>query len=158
MRRPLAEYARTKLVACACACACGLAVVAACYSAPTSNDAGADGLDAGDTDDGAIVIADADRPASCPSDLPASCPSTVPSYATDIGPFIARTCFPCHTTGGTAVAKHDFLTYAQVYKQRSAVLNQFYACSMPPADAGVVVSAQDRATLLAWLVCHAPNN
>lgn len=129
----------------------------ACYSAPSAPDNG--GVDAGDPDDGAIALPPVDaQSASCPSDLPQSCPSAVPSYTNDVAPLIARTCFPCHTTGGSALPKHDFSTYAKVYAQRSAVLNQFYACSMPPADAGVTVAAEDRATLLAWLVCRAPNN
>src|SRR5437762_3052379 len=48
---------------------------------------------------------------SCPSDLPSTCPTHVPSYAADVAPLIARTCFPCHSTGGVAAAKHDFTAY-----------------------------------------------
>jgi uncharacterized membrane protein len=98
----------------------------------------------------------APAPASCPSDLPAACPADVPSYARDVAPILSARCLECHVAGGPG-AKHDLSTYEHVYTQRSAVLNQVYGCAMPPAE-GTALAASERATLLAWLVCHAPNN
>jgi hypothetical protein len=96
--------------------------------------------------------------AACPSDLPPSCPARVPSYTGEVAPLVAKLCGPCHEQGGVAAATRDYSSYAKLYAHRSAVLNQFYACAMPPADAGRAVISEDRALLLAWLVCRAPNN
>ena len=96
-------------------------------------------------------------PAStCPNDLPAACPTTVPSYKNDVAPLVSRRCLDCHV-GGSQAAKFDFPTYDGVYAQRSAILNQVYACNMPPSEATQPTTAE-RETLLAWLVCKAPNN
>ncbi len=93
----------------------------------------------------------------CPRDLPASCPPAVPSYQADVASIIQRRCLSCHGNGGVAAGKFNFTTYGQVFAARSTVLNQVYGCVMPPLDAGQL-TPDERATLLAWLVCHAPNN
>ena len=98
-----------------------------------------------------------DAGAICPSDLPAACPAPPPSYRDRVSTIIESKCGPCHADGGVAVAGHDFTTYGDVYRQRSAVLNQVYGCVMPPRDAGAL-TAEERATLLGWLVCKAPND
>jgi hypothetical protein len=95
--------------------------------------------------------------ASCPNDLPAACPTDVPSFAGTIAPLLERRCLGCHSPGGVVATKFDFSTYQGVFSHRSAVLNQVYACHMPPADAGALVP-EERAELLTWLVCHAPEN
>lgn len=104
---------------------------------------------------------------SCPDDLPASCPSPEPSYTTDIVPIIQGSCYPCHGPGGVEQQKFDYSTYAGVYAARSTILDQVYACLMPPvagvADAGVEAGAPPlttdaRVKLLGWLVCGAPEN
>ena len=41
--------------------------------------------------------------------------------------------------------------------QRGPMLNQVYACNMPPDDAGQP-TPEERAILLGWFVCKAPNN
>ena len=48
-----------------------------------------------------------------------------------------------------------FSAYDQVYSQRSQILNQVYACKMPP-DGAEPLSPEERKTLLTWLVCGAP--
>jgi hypothetical protein len=95
--------------------------------------------------------------ASCPADLPSSCPSPPPSFQHDVEPIFERRCWACHTKDGVAAARHDFSTYASIASERGPILNQFYACNMPPPDAGQPTSAE-RAALLGWLVCKAPNN
>jgi len=93
---------------------------------------------------------------SCPSDLPASCPSPAPSYQSTIAPLISAHCLTCHSPGGQE-ASFPFVTYQQVFAERSPMLNQVYACHMPPAGEPQL-SAQERQELLSWLVCGAPNN
>jgi hypothetical protein len=95
---------------------------------------------------------------SCPSnDLPSACPSNVPSYANDIAPILRSRCGPCHFPGGVEDSQHDYSTYAHVYAQRGTMLNQVYSCSMPPSGSPPP-TADERAKLLAWFVCNAPNN
>lgn len=104
-----------------------------------------------------IDPADSGNGGACPQDLPATCPTVVPSYQTTIAPVISLRCLACHGDGGIEVTKRDLSNYAAVFKERSAVLNQVYACSMPPA-ASPALTADERKALLDWLVCHAPNN
>jgi uncharacterized membrane protein len=93
---------------------------------------------------------------SCPNDLPPSCPSAAPSYQAAVSPIINLRCVTCHSPGGQE-ASRPLQTYSQVYSERSAVLNQVYACNMPPGSAAQP-TAQEREALLGWLVCGAPQN
>ena len=93
---------------------------------------------------------------SCPNDLPGACPSTPPSYSRDISQVISARCFPCHAPGGQEAVK-PLTTYQQVFDQRGPVLDQVYHCLMPLAGSPQL-TATERAQLLAWLVCNAPNN
>ena len=94
--------------------------------------------------------------AACPQDLPAACPSNAPSYQLDVAPIIADRCFLCHSPEGTA-SERNFVGYSAIYASRGAILDQVYACNMPPSGA-VALSITERAKLLAWLVCGAPDN
>ena len=100
--------------------------------------------------------APADAAPSCPNDLPAACPSTVPSYAADVAFIFEVHCNSCHGTGGTA-ADRPLTDYAAIYRQRGSVLDQIYNCHMPP-ELERPLTAEQRAKVLAWLVCKAPNN
>lgn len=123
------------------------AVFAACASDPAAPAPPTDGgADAGAIDGG-----------GCPSDLPAACPTPTPSWAADVAPIVTSRCYPCHAPGGIAAAKHELSSYDRVFAQRSAVLNQVYACAMPPKDAPALTPVE-RQKLLGWLVCKAPNN
>jgi uncharacterized membrane protein len=93
---------------------------------------------------------------SCPNDLPASCPSSPPSYQGAIAPLISARCLICHSPGGQEQSI-PFTTYQNVFAERSPMLDQVYACNMPPAGAQQL-SSQERNLLLTWLVCGAPNN
>ena len=93
---------------------------------------------------------------SCPNDLPATCPSPAPSYRGTIDPILGAHCRACHAPGGQQSAI-PLTTHEQVFASRGAVLNQVYACKMPPAGSPGPTSAE-RADLLAWLVCGAPDN
>jgi hypothetical protein len=95
----------------------------------------------------------ADPAPACPEDLPAACPDPAPTWAADAEPAIARACLACH--GGQGPASIVLSTWDDVSAHRREVLSQVYACRMPPDDAPPL-SADDRATLLAWLVCGAP--
>ena len=93
---------------------------------------------------------------TCPDDLPKSCPSPVPSYSKDIVPIMRESCANpgCHSS--TGVAGYPETTYAEVFAQRSPILDQLNDCLMPPNT--YPLTAQQREALLAWLVCGAPDN
>ena len=93
---------------------------------------------------------------SCSNDLPGVCPSPAPSYRSDIDPLIGARCRTCHSAGGQE-SSLPFMTYQEIFSRRSSVLNQVYGCRMPPAGSAAPTSAE-RAVLLAWLVCGAPDN
>ena len=94
--------------------------------------------------------------AACSQDLPATCPSNVPSYQVDVAPIFAGRCVICHSPDGSD-SQRDYANLAAIYANRGAILDQVYACRMPP-NGSAEPSTTERATLLAWLVCGAPNN
>lgn len=91
----------------------------------------------------------------CPNDLPTSCPSGAPGYAATIAPLLEARCVSCHGPGGVSSEK-PLGTWAEVSARRSSVLDQVYACRMPQPPA--VLPPAERAELLAWLVCGAPDD
>jgi hypothetical protein len=90
----------------------------------------------------------------CPNDLPDACPAQVPSFQTQVFPLIQGHCQECHSP--VTARKPNLSTYDAIYAERTSILSQIYSCQMP-GDADHL-SAEDRATLLGWFVCGAPNN
>jgi hypothetical protein len=93
---------------------------------------------------------------SCPDDLPASCSSPAPGWAKDVAPVIEARCASCHVKGGTAADK-PLTDHAQVFSRKGSVLNQVYACKMPPEGA-TPLSTAERLAIETWLVCGAPDD
>jgi hypothetical protein len=92
----------------------------------------------------------------CPQDLPAACPSNAPSYQLDVAPIFTSRCAICHSPIGSD-PQRDYTNYSAIYANRGAILDQVYACNMPPSGASAP-SPSERTTLLSWLVCGAPDN
>ena len=108
---------------------------------------------------GLALMACGSHPAAtavCPQDLPAACPSNVPSYQMDVAPIFAQRCVVCHSPDGSD-AQRDYVHYTAIYANRGAILDQVYACNMPPSGA-TAPTPSERTKLLTWLVCGAPNN
>jgi hypothetical protein len=136
--------------------AAAVALVACFVSDPQPvSDAGA--ADGPVSDAGADGPSSSDAGPSCPLDLPTACPTPAPSFQTSVFPTIQARCWGCHGDGGIEVSTHPLETYDLVFAQRRSVLTQVYGCLMPPADASALTS-EERAALLGWLVCGAPNN
>jgi hypothetical protein len=139
---------------------CGVAVVAACSA--SSRAASSDGADAGlDAASG-----DGEGVGPCPDEAPDACPTPEPSYVAQVQPILQDHCYECHADGGiiTASSNVDLGSYEAVYAERGAVLSQLSFCTMPPSvyaaglPAPVAPTPADRATVLSWLKCHAPDN
>lgn len=105
-----------------------------------------------------LLAAACDEPEvlSCPDDLPAAC-EVAPSWSAEVAPTFARTCGPCHGPGGVEAAK-PLVAHADVSARRTSVLSQVYHCQMPGPDAGAALTDGERALVLQWLVCGAPDN
>jgi hypothetical protein len=88
---------------------------------------------------------------------PAACPAAVPSWSGEVSEIFMTRCSPCHFPGGVEDSAEDFSTYTGVSRIAVTIEGQIVSCAMPPDDAGAL-SAADRETLLAWIVCRAPDN
>jgi hypothetical protein len=106
---------------------------------------------------GAVLVAgcSGSGEGSCPKDLPPSCPADAAGYAATIAPLLAGRCVSCHAPGGPSV--HYLQTYAEVSALAGPVLDQVYACKMPPEGSPPFTEAE-REQLLGWLVCGAPDD
>jgi hypothetical protein len=93
---------------------------------------------------------------TCPNDLPRTCPNPAPSYSSQVVPVLQNYCTKCHSAGGIEAAI-PLTDYQHVFQYRQVILDQVYHCVMPVPPNPVPNSA-DRAVLLGWLVCGAPNN
>ena len=93
---------------------------------------------------------------TCPAEQPASCPADVPSYTNDVAPILETSCVTCHSPTGVDPGK-PLDTYAHVFDRRGEVLTQVNACRMPP-EGEMAPSDDERAIILTWLVCGAPDN
>jgi hypothetical protein len=80
-----------------------------------------------------------------------------PSFQTQVAQIFTSRCYPCHGPGGIEQFAHDFTSYANIHSQRLEILTQVAGCTMPPPGNPPPTTAE-RAALLAWLVCSAPNN
>jgi uncharacterized membrane protein len=110
----------------------------------------------------AVAVACSGGSSADPADAGATCPiapgcpaSGPPSYSTEILPILQQSCIGCHSAAGTA--GYDETTYANVYGQRSPMLDQVSGCLMPPQN-GPQLTAAQRTALTAWLECGAPDN
>jgi cytochrome c peroxidase len=92
---------------------------------------------------------------SCPSDFPA-CPGAPPSYQNEIAPLVERTCLSCHDVDKVAAAR-PLTDYTALFNLRTQIGNQLSDCSMPPPGGSQLTDAE-RATLLSWVACGAPND
>ena len=98
-------------------------------------------------------------PPNCTAIDASSCSTPIPSFATDITPMLDRACnSTCHAPG---MGPWPLNTYSDVSDWASIIQADIATCSMPPADAGAgngSLSDAERATLLDWIACGAPNN
>ncbi len=127
-----------------------LATGLACVVPPPQElDAGVDG---GEGPDGGSVVVVTDP--SCELTPPESCPSPTPTYG-DIAPIISLRCAECHS-GTTPDGPWPLNQYGLVVDWRDDIRGDLINCSMPPADAGMVMTRDERLMILSWIRCGTP--
>jgi len=92
----------------------------------------------------------------CPNDLPdrSACADGAPSYRRDVAPIIDERCNACHYPDNPQTSA-VWSGYDAVYAMRTTIQSRIYSCVMPPQSAPQLAPAE-RAVLLEWLVCGAP--
>ena len=86
----------------------------------------------------------------------ATCDGTPASYAATVAPLLDRESVSCHFAN-SPLARTSLATYTDVQRVSGTVIGQLSACLMPPAGQPGLTS-EERATLLTWLACGAPDN
>jgi len=99
---------------------------------------------------------DASQPAGCPYQAPQTCPASTPTYQADVLPILQTKCNDCHT--GADGGPWPLTDYQLVVDWKISILGDLECNTMPPADAGLALTSDERSTLLAWLVCGTPQN
>ena len=98
-------------------------------------------------------------PSSCTALDASVCTSPPPSFSADVMPIVNRACnATCHAPG---VGPWPFTSYDDVHDWETIIQGDIIRCSMPPADAAAangVLTDSERATILDWMACGAPNN
>jgi len=95
----------------------------------------------------------------CKPGLPTTdaCAANAPSYASAIAPLVKERCLSCHFAGNPN-SSVVLETQVEISQRAQLVETQVYRCSMPPPGEATPLADDERAELLQWLVCGAPNN
>jgi hypothetical protein len=94
-------------------------------------------------------------PLTCAVTAPTSCPTPAPRYM-DVQPIIQQNCAsPCHS-GTDPAGPWPLTSYEHVADWADIVSADLLDCTMPPADGGVSLSAEDRQAILTWIRCGFP--
>jgi len=92
----------------------------------------------------------------CPATYPMTCPSPAPSFAADVAPLIQEHCTSCHGPGQQLPTLGTYENIASPTNQQHVFFRLQY-CTMPPPPR-TPLTAQERDTILGWIVCGGLNN
>jgi hypothetical protein len=84
---------------------------------------------------------------------PTVCPAPAPTW-TDVSPIFQNICVQCHN--GMIGGPWPLMQYQHVADWRDLVRAMVIDCSMPPPDAGVPMTDEERIAILTWILCGAP--
>src|SRR5262249_48771072 len=87
---------------------------------------------------------------ACTVQAPTVCPDPPPRYA-GVQPIFQRACVPCHQ--GLPGGNWPLLQYSHVADWADVIRTNLLDCSMPPPDAGVPMSNEERVAILTWILC-----
>lgn len=116
-----------------------------------SLDAASGTLDASETHDAAQAMDAA--PIPCLVQAPTSCPSPEPHYS-DVAPIFRERCVICHAPTWNGPWPLD--QYEHVSDWQDTIHDEVLHCLMPPPEAGVPITLEERTQILTWLRCGLP--
>lgn len=98
---------------------------------------------------------------ACPVDPPVTCPT--PVRFAQVQPIFNQRCVPCHD--GVTIDQNDpekkpiwaLKDFAHIAEWKDSVRGELTGCTMPPADAGSMLTVEERLAILQWLKCGAMN-
>ena len=90
----------------------------------------------------------------CTVTAPTECPNP-PVTFTDVLPLIQAKCGYCHT-GATLDSPWPLDNYDHIAEWADTLRGNVLECTMPPPDASVPVSNDDRTKILTWIACKTP--
>jgi hypothetical protein len=111
-----------------------------------------------DPDAGMHVVEDAGPhdagppPPGCDFEPPTACPDPPPRYV-DVEPIFVARCQVCHSAAG---GEWPLVTYGHIADWAQDIHDLVLNCSMPPPDAGVPITIDERVQILAWIACGLP--
>jgi uncharacterized membrane protein len=123
-------------------------LASACTSETSLGDAGMASADGGARD---AEITDASM--ACTVLAPTSCPEPALTYA-DVEPIFAKRCVICHV--GQEDSPWPLTTYSHVADWNAEIRGAVVSCIMPPPDAGVAITDDERHDILTWIRCGFP--
>lgn len=94
-----------------------------------------------------------ETPYTCPVPAPTACPDPAPRYA-DVAPIFEQRCVICHA--GNPGGPWSLADYGHVADWQDTIRTNVRDCSMPPADAGVPMTSEERLAILTWVRCGLP--
>jgi len=94
-----------------------------------------------------------EQPSACSVPAPTSCPDPAPRYV-DVAPIFERRCVTCHV--GAPGGPWSLADYGHVADWQDTIRVELRDCSMPPSDAGVPMTIEERVAILTWIRCGLP--
>jgi hypothetical protein len=95
------------------------------------------------------------KPIECDVVPPSSCPEPAPTWNATVGAIVATRCAlgGCHDGRGE---QWPLVDYAHVADWSGEIRSMVADCTMPPPDAGVPITTEERQAVLAWVRCGHP--
>ncbi|HKQ69862.1 MAG TPA: hypothetical protein VJT73_11015 [Polyangiaceae bacterium] len=92
-------------------------------------------------------------PSGCSVPLPTTCPVPALHYS-DVAPIFEQRCTMCH--GRIVDGPWPLQDYEHVADWWDLIREDLRTCAMPPPDAGVAITLDERLTILTWIRCGFP--
>ena len=102
-------------------------------------------LPGGSSNDGGALV--------CTVQAPTVCPDPAPHWA-DVAPIFQNRCVECHN--GMVGGPWPLMQYQHVADWQDLVRAHVLSCTMPPPDAGVPMTDEERTAILTWILCGFP--
>jgi len=90
---------------------------------------------------------------ACGVEAPTSCTNAALRFQ-DVQPILSQRCQACHSAA--AGISWPLEQYSHVKDWADDVRTDLVNCTMPPPDAGIVMTLEERMTVLTWLRCGHP--